>query len=107
MRLLIFFFLLSFSAQTIYGQTKARRIVTDLNNDAVSDTIVLSSSHRDSLSLDRVSISIAGFGKQVFKSKQSWVKVDSVFLAKNKNAVNSKWLFLSKTKKQAVILLFW
>src|SRR3972149_1342566 len=94
---------------------KLEVIVTDLNNDNLADTIILGSSLKDSLmfnnipAFNKISISVTGFSKQIFIAKISWntiVGYDTIFLAKNKNSVDSKKIFISKTKKQSVILLF-
>jgi len=87
---------------TVFGQT----IVADLNCDNLPDTIILSSSVKNSSSFNRITISITRFGKQTFNAKNEWTNVDSTFLAENRNAVKSKRLFLDKEKNHSVILLF-
>jgi hypothetical protein len=94
---------------TLFGQTTFKRlnpIITDLNNDNRSDTIFLSSSVKDTLSFNKITISVSGFGRQSFVAKNAWTNVDPSFLVKNKNAVKSKNIFLSKEKNHSVILLF-
>jgi hypothetical protein len=83
-----------------------RTIFTDINNDNKTDTIILSSSLPEQSSFNRITISISGFKKQTFYAKDSWTTVDKWFLDSNRNTVNSKFLFLKKTDKHAVILLF-
>ena len=55
---------------------------------------------------DKISISLSGYRKTVFKARDFWTEVDSEFLVSNKNAVHSKLLFVKKTNKQTAILLF-
>lgn len=83
-----------------------RPIITDLNNDKVSDTIFLSSFLMDNSSFRKITISIRGFDRQLFVAKNAWTNVDSSFLAKNKNAIKSNEIFLRKEKDHSVILLF-
>lgn len=83
-----------------------RTILTDINNDNKIDTIIISSSLKEKRFYNRISISLAGLRKQTFDAKDEWTEVDNWFLDSNKNAVNTKLLFLKKNDKHAVILLF-
>jgi len=83
-----------------------RTLTADLNNDNRSDTIRLISDLEGRNDFNKVSISLAGYGKSVFKARDYWTVVDSEFLVKNKNAIHTKLLFAKKTDKHAVILLF-
>jgi len=82
-----------------------KTFVFDLNNDGRNDTIILSSD-TDGNYFDRITISITGYRKQTFRAKQLWTTVDKEFLDSNKNEVSSNLLFIKKTEKHAVILLF-
>ncbi len=101
---------LTFLTFSLSGQSLSfkpvKTILTYLNNDDILDTISLSSSLSDKSSFNKISISLSGYEKQSFIAKTSWTNVDSDFLAKNKNALKTKKLFLSRNDKQAVILLF-
>src|SRR6185503_2213556 len=81
-------------------------IITDVNNDKFLDTIFFSSSLTDSSSFNKIEIAIKGFSRKTFFAKHAWSNVDSTFLIKNKNAVNSKTFFLAKEKDHSIILLF-
>jgi len=94
------------SAAKHYSYRPIRTITTDLNNDDRLDTIVLISSLKRKNDFDKISISLSGYCKTVFKARDFWTEVDSNFLVSNKNTVHSKLLFIKKTSKQAVILLF-
>ena len=83
-----------------------RIILTDINDDGKTDTIIISSSLNSPGLFNKVSILLAGFTKHVFIAGDMWTDVDETFLRANKNAVNSKAFFLKKTAKHAVILLF-
>ena len=83
-----------------------KSIITDINDDGKTDTIILSSSLQGHAGYNRISVSISGFPKKTFRAKDSWTEVDKEFLQKNKNSVASNWLFLKKNDKHAVILLF-
>jgi len=101
-------------ATVVYGQTAKKTvhfnliktILTDINDDGKIDTITISSSLKEKDCFNRISISLAGFKKQTFRAKYYWSAVDKLFLDSNKNAANTKLLFLKKTDKHAVILLF-
>lgn len=105
----ILFFLLIFSLTT-FGQRShfktIRKILTDINDDGKMDTIIVSSSLKENDGFNRISVSLAGFKKQTFIAKDFWTVVDKWFLDNNKNAVNSRLMFLKKTNKHAVVLLF-
>ena len=110
-KLFVLFFLaiaLQVSAQQIkklpYRTT--RTLTADLNSDGKIDTIKLISSLEDRNSFNRISISLTGYQKKVFNARDCWTAVDSEFLAANKNTIHTKLLFLKKTDKHAVILLF-
>jgi hypothetical protein len=83
-----------------------RTILTDINDDGKADTIIISSSLGSPGLFNKVSILLAGFTKRVFTARDMWTDLDETFLRTNKNAVNSKSLFLKKTAKHTVILLF-
>ncbi len=83
-----------------------KTILTDVNGDSKTDTIVISSSLKTEMFFNRISVSLAGFKKQTFRAKDSWTVVDKEFLDSNKNSVNTELLFFKKTQKHAVILLF-
>jgi len=108
---LIFLFLVSvFNA---FGQKsikphyrKLKTIYADLNNDGKPDTIILSSSSIGESFFNKISITLSGLQKRTFIAKDSWTTVDKWFLDSNKNMVNTKLIFLKKTGKQSVILLF-
>ena len=96
-------------SQTIKKKIPYRTIKTifaDLNNDAIIDTIALSSSLNEASSFNKISIKLSGARPQTFFAKDSWTTVDKWFLDANKNAVSTKLLFLKKTDKHTVILLF-
>lgn len=98
--------MLAASTQKAFSQYHVvQRITTDLNNDGKTDTITLASSENDER-FNRITIALAGFKKQRFYKKENWAAVDKNFLAENKNDVKSNLIFLKKTQKQAVILLF-
>lgn len=111
-KLVVFIFVIfSFYASAQQGDKRLpfrpiRTIITDLNNDNKPDTIVLISSLEERNSFNKISISLSGYGKKVFKARDYWAAVDSEFLVKNKNAFHTKLLFLKKTEKHTVILLF-
>lgn len=111
MKWLLLFTLITLSVSTFGQQRKASfRLVkvylTDVNNDNIVDTIVISSSLKDKRAFNRVSVTIAGFNKKTFVAKDSWTFIDSPFLKKNKNEINSRFVFLKKTPKHTAILLF-
>jgi hypothetical protein len=81
-------------------------ITADLDNDGKADTIRLSSNLGQTGYFNKISIVLAGCKKQTFYAKDEWTIVDKRFLDSNKNTLNSKLLFLKKTDKHAVILLF-
>lgn len=83
-----------------------KRMLVDVNNDDISDTIVLSSSLKERSFFNKISVSITGYNKQTFYAKDQWTVVDKSFLDSNKNSVSSKLVFFKKTDKHAVILLF-
>lgn len=83
-----------------------KTIFTDLNNDALIDTITLGSSLNETSSFNKISIKLSGAKPHTFFSKDSWTTVDKEFLDSNKNVVSTKLLFLKKTDKHTVILLF-
>lgn len=113
MRFLLFIFS-AFSVLTYFSQqantltipSKYKPLVTDLNNDGRLDTLVLGSSLTDTTSFNKITISITGFDKQTFKAKNEWTNIDSTFLKTNKNAIESRKLFLLKAKDHSIILLF-
>src|ERR1700757_3672948 len=82
-----------------------RNLTADLNNDGKIDTIKLISSLKDWNSFDKISISLTGYGKTVFKAHHFWTAVDSDFLKTNKNGIHTKLLFFKKTPVHSVILL--
>ncbi|HTE02019.1 MAG TPA: hypothetical protein VK668_22175 [Mucilaginibacter sp.] len=95
------------------GQTKQdvpfrtiRTLLADLNNDKKTDTVTLISSLKERNSFNRIVISLSGSAKKTFNAKDYWTVVDSEFLATNKNTIHTKLLFLKKTAKHSVILLF-
>src|SRR5579872_662109 len=94
------------NADAFSAVRRPNRIITDLNNDNVPDTISLHTSANDSTSFDRITISITGFGKHTYIAKNGWYTVDSEFVSNNKNAVETDKLFLLKAKDHAIILLF-
>jgi len=83
-----------------------RTLVADLNNDKRPDTIRLFSTLDDWNSFNKISISLTGYGKTVFKARDYWTELDSEFLVANKNAIHTKLLFFKKTNIHSVILLF-
>ena len=83
-----------------------RKVLTDVNGDSKTDTIIISSSLNSPAFFNKVSIALAGFKKHVFIAKDMWTDVDETFLRANKNAVASNAFFLKKTALHAVILLF-
>ena len=78
----------------------------DLNNDSIPDTIRLSSSLNYKDEFNRITISLTGFGKRTFIAKASWNEIDSLFTRKNKNDINSKFIYFKKAPKHNAILLF-
>ncbi|MEO6630169.1 MAG: hypothetical protein ABIN13_00565 [Mucilaginibacter sp.] len=102
------FFFLMFSL-TAFGQRAhfktIHKILTDINDDGKMDTIIVSSSLKENDGFNRISVSLAGFNKKIFRAKDGWTEIYKSFLNSNKNAVASKLLFLKKTPKHAVILL--
>jgi hypothetical protein len=86
--------------------TKIETIIVDLNNDNRQDTIFLSSPSATGLSFNRITLLITGIRQQSFTAKNEWTNVDSDFLARNKNIVDSKRIFLFKSNGHSVILLF-
>lgn len=83
-----------------------RTIITDLNNDNKPDTIILISSLEERNSFNQISIRLSGYGRKTFKAKDYWTEVDPEFLAANKNSYQTKLLFLKKTNRHTVVLLF-
>ncbi len=79
---------------------------TDLNNDQIPDTIAIASTTGDTVTFDMVSVAIAGFGKQAFRTSNPWTMEDDWWLDSNKNAIPTDKLFLKKGKLQSVLLLF-
>jgi hypothetical protein len=113
MRKLLGLFFLALAFHATGQQTKQvvpfrtiRTLLVDLNNDKKTDTITLISSLKDRNSFNRISISLSGFKKKVFNARDYWTTVDSDFFVANKNAIHTKLLFLKKTDKHSVILLF-
>jgi len=107
--LILLSFTLNTWAQTAKKVLKYRvikTIHTDLNNDNKTDTIVISSSFEGYAYFNKISIALSGFKKQVFKAREKWTGVDNKFLKSNKNALSTDLLFLKKTNKHTVILLF-
>lgn len=106
----LFFLILAFQVSAQQARKvpyrTIRTLTADLNNDGKIDTIKLISSLKDWNSFNRISISLTGYGKQVFNARDYWTVVDSDFLVSHKNAIHTKLLFLKKTSKHAVILLF-
>jgi hypothetical protein len=80
--------------------------VTDLNSDNRADTVTISSSVKEDDAFNRVAVSLAGYGTKKFIAKYEWTLVDTDFLARNKNAINSKFLYIKKSRRQSAILLF-
>lgn len=104
--LIIFSFIwLSTTGQTHTFKT-IKSIIADINQDGKTDTIILSSSLQGRTAYNRISVSISGFPRKIFRAKDEWTAVDKEFLRKNKNTVATNWLFLKKNDKHAVILLF-
>ena len=107
---ILFLLILSFIRINTFGQKRPfkpiKSIIADINDDGKTDTIILSSSLEGPATYNRISISLAGFPKKAFRAKDEWTEVDNEFIKGNKNSVASKWLFLKKTDKHIVILLF-
>ncbi|HWB25386.1 MAG TPA: hypothetical protein VG738_07890 [Chitinophagaceae bacterium] len=108
MKIITTLFIISFviSAVAQKSQKRVETIITDLNNDQRNDTIQLFSTRDESALFNKIAISLAGAGRQLFSAKNGWGIVDTGFLAANKNAVNTNSLFLYKAKGRAIILLF-
>jgi hypothetical protein len=81
-------------------------ITGDLNHDGKPDTVRISSNLTEKDYFNKISVTLAGYKKQTFYAKDKWTTVDKEFLRSNKNAVPTRLLFLKKTPKHAVILLF-
>ena len=80
--------------------------ITDLNNDKLPDTIILSSGTGDTATFDTVSIVLAGLGKKTFHTTEHWESIDPKFLDSGRNALPTKRFFLARTTKQSVLLFF-
>ena len=112
MKKLFVLFFLALALQALAQKAKEvpyrtiRTLTADLNNDGKIDTIKLISSLKDWNSFNRIFVSLSGYGKKVFNAKDYWTVVDSDFLVSHKNAIHTKLLFLKKTDRHAVILLF-
>ena len=105
------FLIFSFAGLVLvtHGQTtntKIESIIVDLNNDNRYDTIFLSSPSSNGSSFRSITLLMTGFRKQSFTAKNEWTDVDSDFLARNKNIVDSKRIFLFKSNGHSIILLF-
>ena len=87
----------------VYNHFKTFHV--DLNNDHLIDTIVLSSSMPGNASFNRISILMSGARRAVFKAKNEWAEIQPDFLADNKNLLNSRNIFVKKTKIHTVIIL--
>ncbi|PTQ94160.1 hypothetical protein C8P68_107226 [Mucilaginibacter yixingensis] len=77
----------------------------DLNNDDIVDTIILSSSLSDKTSFNRISISMSGAKKAIFKAKDQWADIQKELLTSNKNLVKSKNIFIQKTNLHTVLIM--
>src|ERR1700761_9445619 len=93
------------SPRRTHAYNTVKSIYADLNNDGKTDTIVLSDNGSGG-DFNRIIIKLSGYQKQSFKAKQYWTDFDSLFLKKHKNLVHSDLLFVKKTDKHAVILLW-
>jgi hypothetical protein len=94
---------------TAYSQHhfhKVSEIIKDINGDGRNDTIILSSSSKEKDMFNKVTVVLNRGRKVSFTNKYDWTVVDSSFLAKNKNYVNTDKLFIKRTDKQTAILLF-
>jgi len=80
--------------------------VTDLNYDSIPDTISLRTLAKDTLSYDRITVSIARYGKQSFTSASSWYQVDKDFPGGVDNAYPTSYFFLAKNGVETVLALF-
>ncbi|HZX58047.1 MAG TPA: hypothetical protein VFE54_04955 [Mucilaginibacter sp.] len=94
------------STKTAIHYRTVKTIFSNLDDDNKTDTITLNSSLKDPSSFNKISIKLSSGNRKTFIAKDSWTIVDNWFLDSNKNSVNSKLLFLKKTDKHAVILLF-
>jgi hypothetical protein len=83
-----------------------KTITVDLNNDGKPDTVRISSNLPNKDYFNKISITLAGYKRQTFNAKNEWTFVDKDFLDSNKNSVPTNLLFLKKTPKHTVILLF-
>lgn len=84
------------------------KIVFDLNNDGRPDTILLSNPTfgNDPGIFQKVTVKLSGKVSEEFIAKDVWDEVDSEFLMKNHNAVNSKLVFVFKNSNYSLLLLF-
>lgn len=103
--LMIPFFVSAQKGKNASAYNTIKSLYIDLNNDGKNDTINLSDNGSEG-SFNRISIKLAGFPKQTFKAKEYWSDFDSLFLVKHKNLVYSNLLFVKKTEKHTVILLW-
>jgi hypothetical protein len=94
------------SIKTAVHYKPIKRIFVDIDNDHKTDTITLSTSLKEPTSFNKISVNLSSGVKSSFVARDSWTLVDKSFLDSNKNLANSDFLFLKKTNKHTVILLF-
>ena len=79
--------------------------VTNLNDDAIPDTLRLYSSTGNISSFDSISISLSGFEQKGFHTPEPWSRSDDWPTFTPDNALPTDKLFLGRGKHQSVLLL--
>lgn len=52
---------------------------TNLNGDSIPDTLRLYSMSGDTTSYNMITVTLAGFGSQTFRTEDPWTKIDEYF----------------------------
>jgi hypothetical protein len=78
----------------------------NLNNDSIPDTLRLYTSTVDTDSYNVLTVALAGYETQTFRTKDPWTIVDESFQDAKINELPTSRLLLSRWKSQTVLLLF-
>lgn len=79
---------------------------TNLNDDAIPDTLRLYSSTGNTSEYDSIAVTLAGYETLAYHTKDPWTKIDDWFQDSALNQLPTRRLLLSRWKAQTVLLLF-